>query len=143
MIMLINAFNLIDGIDGLAGGVGVITSLLFGFWFWQAGIVHMTAFSLILAGSILGFLWYNISPARIFMGDTGSLLIGFYLAIQAVFFVNSGLAAETIAFWQPAMPVIAMAILILPLYDTMRVFLLRVSRRQSPFEPDRSHLHHV
>lgn len=111
MVVLINAFNLLDGVDGLAGSVGVLTSLLFGAWFWQAGMPHMTALSLILTGSILGFLRYNYSPARIFMGDTGSLMIGFYLAIQAVVFVNTGLANETIAFWQPAMPVIAMAIL--------------------------------
>lgn len=143
MVVLINAFNLLDGVDGLAGSVGVLTSLLFGAWFWQAGMPHMTALSLILTGSILGFLRYNYSPARIFMGDTGSLMIGFYLAIQAVVFVNTGLANETIAFWQPAMPVIAMAILVLPLYDTLRVFILRIARKKSPFDPDRSHLHHV
>lgn len=142
MIVIINAYNLIDGIDGLAGGVGLIASLFFGYWFWQAGLIQWAVFSTLLASALIGFLWYNFSPATIFMGDTGSLIVGFLISMQTVAFVHHGMLVETSTSWQHAIPVIAMAVLVIPLYDTLRVFVVRVSRGQSPFTPDRSHLHH-
>lgn len=142
MIVIINAYNLIDGIDGLAGSVALLSSLFFGYWFWQAGLIQWAIFSTLLSAAIVGFLWYNLSPAEIFMGDTGSLIVGFFLAVQAVAFVNHGLAVQSVIGWQHAVPVIAMAVLVIPLYDTLRIFLLRISKGRSPFKPDRSHLHH-
>jgi len=145
IIVLINAYNLIDGIDGLAGGIATIASLFFGAWFLYAGYLPLAMLSFVLVAAILGFLWYNISPARIFMGDTGSLLIGFFLAVQALSFVNLGLFGEheQVVYWQSAAPVLAMAVLIVPMYDTLRVFMIRIFRGQSPFDADRSHLHHL
>jgi len=145
IIVLINAYNLIDGIDGLAGGIATVASLFFGSWFLYAGYFSLAMLSFVLVAAILGFLWYNMSPARIFMGDTGSLLIGFFLAVQALSFVNLGLFGEHdhVVYWQSAAPVLAMAVLIVPMYDTMRVFMIRIFRGKSPFDPDRSHLHHL
>ncbi|HRE95622.1 MAG TPA: MraY family glycosyltransferase, partial [Flavobacteriales bacterium] len=75
-IVIVNAFNLIDGVDGLAAGIGVICSVFFGVWFITVSNDTMALLSFILAGSLLGFLLFNFSPARIFMGDSGSLTIG-------------------------------------------------------------------
>ncbi|MGM0507114.1 MAG: MraY family glycosyltransferase [Bacteroidota bacterium] len=143
IIVLSNAYNLIDGIDGLAGSVGVIASLSFGVWFLYAEIWIWAAFSLILAGSLIGFLRFNLHPARIFMGDTGSLLVGFFLSLEAIAFIHYGTTVGSGLYWQDAAPVIAMAILVIPLFDTLRVFSIRMARGQSPFSPDRSHLHHI
>jgi UDP-GlcNAc:undecaprenyl-phosphate/decaprenyl-phosphate GlcNAc-1-phosphate transferase len=141
-ITVINAFNLVDGIDSLAGGVAAISAAFFGYWFFVTGQAALAVFSGILIASLLGFLWYNRPPAKIFMGDTGSMLVGFYLSFLAIAFVNSAIAMPTMFLWQSAAPVIAIAALIIPLYDTMRVFVLRISRGRSPFAPDRTHVHH-
>jgi UDP-N-acetylmuramyl pentapeptide phosphotransferase/UDP-N-acetylglucosamine-1-phosphate transferase len=94
-----------------------------------------------LAGSLIGFLIYNFSPAKIFMGDTGSLLIGLVNSIMVVKFINiAGNTTSTIPL--EAAPAIGFAIMIVPLFDTLRVFSLRILDRRSPFSPDRTHVHH-
>lgn len=142
VIVVINAFNLIDGIDGLGGSVGVFVSLFFSYWFYQAGLYSLTAQALILAGSILGFLWYNRPPAKIFMGDTGSLMIGFFISVLAINFVEYSLVVPNLVFWQPAAPIIVAAVMAVPLYDTLRIFTLRALKGKSPFEADKDHIHH-
>ena len=95
-----------------------------------------------MAGSLLAFLIFNRAPARIFMGDTGSLLIGLINAILAIHFINEAdSAAGAMDFKAP--PAIAVAILIIPLFDTLRVFSIRILARRSPFSPDRNHIHHI
>jgi UDP-N-acetylmuramyl pentapeptide phosphotransferase/UDP-N-acetylglucosamine-1-phosphate transferase len=142
MIVVTNAYNLIDGVDGLAGGVGMIASIFFAWWFWQAGMMAESVLAITLAGSLLGFLWYNFSPASTFMGDTGSQIVGFLLAFLAVSFVSNGLTTASIVPFQHAIPVLVLAVLIVPLYDTLRIFILRVLQKKSPFHPDRLHIHH-
>jgi UDP-GlcNAc:undecaprenyl-phosphate GlcNAc-1-phosphate transferase len=142
MIVVINAINLIDGIDTLAGGISVIGCIFFGFWFYLAGYYALAVMSATLAASVMGFLWHNYPPAKIFMGDTGSLLIGFYLSIFVVLFVNYAPVADPVVSWQHAAPVLAAAILIVPLYDTLRVFIVRLVNGYSPFLPDNDHVHH-
>lgn len=142
MIVVLNAYNLIDGVDGLAGGIGIIACSFFGWWFWQAGMMAHAVLAIVLAGSLFGFMWYNFSPAKIFMGDTGSQIVGYLLAFFAVSFVTqSTITAANTPFKQIA-PVLVLSILIVPLYDTLRVFIVRVFNGQSPFEPDRRHIHH-
>ncbi|WP_234571721.1 glycosyltransferase family 4 protein [Rhodohalobacter sp. 614A] len=142
IIVVINAHNLIDGIDGLSGSIGVLASLFFGYWFYKVGIYHWAAFSFILTASILGFLWYNRPPAKIFMGDTGSLIIGFYLAILAVNFVEYSTLVTDVVYWQPSAPIIVPAVLVVSLYDTLRIFIVRALKGKSPFEADKGHVHH-
>lgn len=142
MIVVINSYNLIDGIDGLAGGIGVIASLSLGAWFWWAEMVPEAVVAFVLAGSLLAFLWYNFEPASIFMGDTGSQVVGFLLAFLAVSFVSKGVTSPAAVPFQPAVPVLVLSVLIVPLYDTLRVFIMRVARGKSPFKPDRLHVHH-
>lgn len=142
MVVVINAFNLIDGIDGLAGGVGIITSTFFAWWFWQAGMSAHAVLAISLACSLLAFLRFNFSPASIFMGDTGSQIIGFILTFFAVSFVKTSSESLLYIPLEEIAPVLVLAVLIVPLYDTLRVFLVRVLRKTSPFQPDRLHLHH-
>ncbi len=141
IIVIINSFNLIDGIDGLAGSLGLLTSLVFGLYFFYADQLLYGVMALSLAGSLIGFLIYNFSPAKIFMGDTGSLLIGLVNSILVVKFIN--IAGSPIGkFPLEAAPAIGFAILIVPLFDTLRVFAFRILSRRSPFSPDRTHIHH-
>jgi UDP-N-acetylmuramyl pentapeptide phosphotransferase/UDP-N-acetylglucosamine-1-phosphate transferase len=141
IIVITNSFNLIDGVDGLAGSLGLLTSLVFGTYFAFNGNVIYAVIALSLAGSITGFLIYNFSPAKIFMGDTGSLLLGLINSVLVIKFINiSGTASSPVHF--TTAPAIGFAILIIPLFDTLRVFTLRILDRRSPFSPDRNHVHH-
>lgn len=141
IIVITNSFNLIDGVDGLAGSLGLLTTLVFGIYFYFAGQTVYSVLALSLAGSIIGFLIYNFAPAKIFMGDTGSLLLGLINSILVIKFINvAGNPASTVPL--AAAPAIGFAILMIPLFDTLRVFGLRILARRSPFSPDRNHIHH-
>ena len=141
IIVITNSFNLIDGVDGLAGSLGILTTVVFGTYFFMAGQLAYAVVAFALAGSIIAFLIYNYSPAKIFMGDTGSLLLGLINSILVIKFINiAGNPAG--AFTLEASPAIGFAILMIPLFDTLRVFTLRILDRRSPFSPDRIHVHH-
>lgn len=141
IIVITNSFNLIDGVDGLAGSLGLLTTLVFGVYFFYAGQLTYAVMAFSLAGSTIGFLIYNFSPAKIFMGDTGSLLLGLINSILVIKFINvAGNPASN--FPIEAAPAIGFSILMIPLFDTLRVFSLRILDRRSPFSPDRTHVHH-
>jgi len=142
ILVTINAYNLIDGIDGLAGSLAVFACLFFGVWFSMVGEVYLAAFAFIYAAAVLGFLWYNRPPAQIFMGDTGSLVTGYFIAVMAIQFVNLSYTHPEVVFWQDSIPILVGAVLVVPLYDTLRVFILRVMRGKSPFHADSEHVHH-
>ncbi|SMO87501.1 MraY family glycosyltransferase [Fodinibius sediminis] len=142
VIVVINAVNLIDGIDGLAGGIGTIASLFFGIGFFYAGQWPMAIFSFCLAGALLGFLKYNFSPASIFMGDTGSMILGFLLSVEAIAFLRQGGSAAFSQLFGNATPVLTVAILAFPLFDTLRVVVKRCRRGKSIFMPGQDHVHH-
>jgi len=141
IIMITNSFNLIDGVDGLAGSLGVLSTICFGFYFYLAGQFTYSVIAFSLCGGLIGFLIYNFSPAKIFMGDTGSLLVGLVNSILLIKFIN--IASEPSAtYYIPSAPAVAFAILMIPLFDTIRVFGMRILHRRSPFSPDRNHIHH-
>ncbi|RTE51732.1 undecaprenyl/decaprenyl-phosphate alpha-N-acetylglucosaminyl 1-phosphate transferase [Arenibacter aquaticus] len=141
-MLVINAFNLIDGIDGLAGTIGIVCSLAFGGFFFLNQRQAMILVSFTLVGALIGFLCFNTSAKRkIFMGDSGSMFIGFLLAYQAVSFLAYNTTALSPAVWVKA-PIMAMAILSYPLLDTLRVFIIRIYHKRSPFSADRNHIHH-
>jgi len=128
-----NAINLIDGMDGLAGSIVLLISLIFGgYFFYFDSPYAYVAFA--LAGGVLGFLRYNIYKARVFMGDTGSLVSGFILAIMAIQILEMQQISSA--------PAIVVSIMILPIVDTLRVFALRIYNGRSPFYPDKNHIHH-
>jgi UDP-N-acetylmuramyl pentapeptide phosphotransferase/UDP-N-acetylglucosamine-1-phosphate transferase len=141
-ILVINAYNLIDGIDGLAGAIAVIVSSVFGllFLFNEQYLWLLVSFALI--GSVRGFLKFNLSEKnKVFMGDSGSMFLGFVLAYEAIGFLglNSTNIGPTV---MPNGPILVMAILSFPLLDTLRVFIVRIYKRKSPFTADKNHIHH-
>ena len=142
LIVITNAFNLIDGVDGLAGGLSFIVSTTFAFWFH---LINQPAWALMafsLSGAILGFLFFNFNPAKIFMGDAGSLTIGFIISVFTIKFIDLSSTPLAGDFKVETAPALAIAILIVPLYDTLRVVLVRLSKKRSPFKADRNHIHH-
>ncbi len=141
-IVIVNALNLIDGVDGLVGGYAVIAMSAFALWFLQTGQTPFAVIALTLAGAMTGFLVFNHAPARIFLGDSGSLLVGLVCYALATQLINTPMSEVPEAWNGISMPVLAMAILAYPLMDTLRVFCLRAARGISPFSPDRNHLHH-
>ncbi len=141
IIVITNSFNLIDGVDGLAGSLGLLTTLIFGTYFYFIGETTFSVIAFSLSGALISFLIYNFSPAKIFMGDTGSLLLGLINSILVIKFINVANAA-TGQFAITSAPAIGFAILMVPLFDTLRVFGLRILDRRSPFSPDRTHVHH-
>lgn len=143
IIVIINAFNLIDGINGLSGGLGTMISVIFGVWFLQVDSIELAMVAFSIAGSLVAFLKFNITPAKIFMGDTGALLLGLVCSILAIKFIelHKVLDDKTLEF--KSAPSMAVAILILPLFDTLRVFTIRIFQGKSPFHPDRNHIHHL
>ena len=144
MLVIINAFNLIDGIDGLAASIGIIASVVFGVFFYLSGDYGYTVMAAALSGAMIAFIRFNMSdgPKKIFMGDTGSLVIGFTMAVFAIRF--NELDARELSFVNlKSAPSISIAILIIPLFDILRVVILRLHYHQSPFTADHRHIHHM
>ncbi|WP_434037659.1 glycosyltransferase family 4 protein [Formosa sp. 4Alg 33] len=142
-ILIINAYNLIDGLDGLAGSVGLLVSMFYGFLFFNMQEMSLTVVSLALVGALIPFLYFNFSKVRkIFMGDTGSMVVGFLLAFQSVAFISINQLNPMAQFHLNA-PIIVLAILFFPLLDTLRIFYVRVViLKKHPFSPDKNHIHH-
>ena len=141
-IVVVNAWNLIDGIDGLAGGYSTIAMATFSIWFILTGQYTSAIISLTATGATLGFLVFNFAPARIFLGDCGSLILGLLGYTLATKLIHTPSEMVPDALVQISRPILAMAILAYPLVDTLRVFILRAVRGISPFNPDQNHLHH-
>jgi UDP-GlcNAc:undecaprenyl-phosphate/decaprenyl-phosphate GlcNAc-1-phosphate transferase len=144
VVAVINSFNLIDGIDGLAATIGIIASIILGGWFWYVGDTWFAIMSAALAGSLVTFLGFNISKGKnkIFMGDTGSLLVGFILSVIVIRFNEQNIVLST-PVKLISSPAISIAVLIVPLFDTARVFTTRILLGQNPFKADNRHIHHL
>lgn len=149
-IILINAFNLIDGIDGLAGCYSLIASVVFGVSYYRLGIYNypLVLLSAVIVGAVSAFLYYNLSHYRnrkIFMGDTGSMILGFLLAFTSMCFIDLFIERGQTGvpmYHLDSAPVVAVAILILPIVDTLNVIFIRLKNKKSPFDADRNHIHH-
>lgn len=142
IIVVINSFNLIDGIDGLAASLGIMTMLVFGTYFYMVGFQAYALLAYSLGGSLIAFLIFNHHPAKIFMGDSGSLMIGLVNSILVIKFINVA-SDPAIAIPIDSAAAIGFSILIVPLLDTLRVFAVRIGKGCSPFTPDRNHIHHL
>ncbi|WKN33504.1 MraY family glycosyltransferase [Porifericola rhodea] len=141
MIVVINAYNLIDGIDGLAAGLGIVASLTFGVYFFVAEVYWAAALSSVLVSALLAFVRFNFSKKnKIFMGDSGSLVVGFILSLLAIKFIQFNQIFNE--HYVPNAPTIAILILAIPLFDTLRVFTHRIASGSGPFVADRNHIHH-
>jgi UDP-N-acetylmuramyl pentapeptide phosphotransferase/UDP-N-acetylglucosamine-1-phosphate transferase len=154
ILFLINAFNLIDGINCLAGGIGLLACFTFAFFFSEMRQEGLLFTSLAMCGALAAFLLYNRTPARIFMGDTGSILLGFIISLFSINFIELNaspggghpITGTMMAVKGHAVvhsPIgLVFALLIIPMFDTLRVFTIRLFRRKSPFLADRNHIHH-
>ncbi|MFC3198517.1 glycosyltransferase family 4 protein [Parapedobacter deserti] len=145
IVFIINAFNLIDGINGLLGSVSLIVSLTFGYFFFRMEEYGLSLLAVSMAGAVLGFLRHNAGKARIFMGDAGAYTIGFIVSVLAIQFIELASAQEfapTTAFFVESVPAVTIAILSIPIFDTLRVIIIRLAQGKSPFMADRNHLHH-
>jgi UDP-GlcNAc:undecaprenyl-phosphate/decaprenyl-phosphate GlcNAc-1-phosphate transferase len=140
IVGIINAVNLIDGLDGLASGIGILVSLVYGTWFFIGGdyVYAITCFSLV--GSLIAFFLYNVfgTTNKIFMGDTGSLILGTIFAILTLHFNEFNPSANGLH----GLPALSLAIIIVPVIDTSRIFVIRLWQGKSPFSPDMNHIHH-
>ena len=128
-----NAVNLIDGMDGLSGGITAIASLALALIALALGNPVTAIISFALFGSLLGFLVFNFPPAKIFIGDSGALFLGFTLASLPLLEIN---------YHSDMTLIISISILFIPVLDTLTSILRRLRRNQSPFNPDREHIHH-
>lgn len=136
-----NAFNLIDGIDGLAGGLGFMSLVILGIFLTLSGDANNAITAFALGGGLLGFLYYNFNPAKIFMGDTGSLVLGFVISVLCIKLIQLNTGVQ-----QPVLPhssIFALSVVMIPVFDTLRVFALRIWSGRSPFSPDKNHIHHL
>jgi len=146
LVAIINAVNLIDGIDGLASGLGILYCLFFAVYFGLAGDVSWSVLGICMVGSLAVFFIYNVFGHRekIFMGDSGSLLLGYLLTAFVFHFCEINayhVVPQTLHM--NAAPAVAICVLTVPIFDTMRVILTRIKQHRSPFAPDKNHIHHL
>jgi UDP-GlcNAc:undecaprenyl-phosphate/decaprenyl-phosphate GlcNAc-1-phosphate transferase len=143
-LAIINSFNFIDGINGLAAGIGIIVCCTFGWYFKIMDEPLFLILSLSLAGALLAFLPYNLIRARIFMGDSGAMVLGFLSAVLTVYFIQRSEQFRPVIFENIEAMAFAFAVLIIPIFDTLRVVFIRVFiLKRSPFAADRNHVHHA
>lgn len=137
-----NAYNLIDGIDGLCSELSLLALLTFGFWFIVHGIYVYAMMAMAMAGVVLVFFFYNVLGKRlkVFMGDTGSLLLGYLIAFLGLKFYSLNVSGEF--FRINAAPAVFLGVVSIPVFDVVRVFCARMAAGLSPFYPDRRHIHH-
>jgi UDP-GlcNAc:undecaprenyl-phosphate/decaprenyl-phosphate GlcNAc-1-phosphate transferase len=144
IIAITNSFNLIDGLDGLAGTIASIALFAFGTWFFLVGDHIFAIFAFTMLGAIFAFLIFNWEPSEVFMGDTGALVIGMMLAILTIHFIDTNYnLPDTEPYKFTASIGTAAAFIMIPLVDTSRIIILRLWKGQSPFTPDKSHIHHA
>ncbi len=133
VVGITNAINLSDGLDGLAGGTSLLTFLCISYFAQMSGNVTVAIISLAIAGALLGFLRFNTHPASLFMGDTGSMLLGFSAAALTIMLTQGN---------TPLSPLLPLVLLGFPILDTLAVAAQRISEGHSPFLPDKKHFHH-
>ena len=144
VVFITNAINLIDGIDGLASGLSSVALLIFTFLFVEKGLWSYAMLAAGTLGVLVPFFYYNVFGSaerarKIFMGDTGSLTLGYTLSFLAIKY--SQVNPNVMPYTEGAF-VIAFSTLIIPSFDVIRVILVRVRNGKSPFEPDKNHIHH-
>lgn len=141
IIVIINAYNLIDGVDGLAASLSLLSCSFFSLYFLVNADFVFAGLAASIVGSLLAFLIFNFSPAKIFMGDTGSLLLGLLHAVLVIHFISFNGQAPVWGIGSAG--AFGFLVLFVPLFDTLRVFSARIVHGVSPFTPDRNHIHHI
>lgn len=142
---IINAINLIDGVNGLSSGFCFMASVLFAAIFYTTGNVKMTILAVSAAGAIIPFFLHNVfgDKTKMFIGDGGTLVIGTMMSIFVMDILHSGSQCAPLAEKGMGLIPLTLSILCIPVSDTLRVMSMRILRGTSPFHPDRTHLHHI
>jgi UDP-GlcNAc:undecaprenyl-phosphate/decaprenyl-phosphate GlcNAc-1-phosphate transferase len=143
MLVIINGINLIDGIDGLASGIGIVTASAYGIWFYLAGYLAYAILAFALIGSLCAFFHYNVysKENKIFMGETGALTIGLIIGLFTIKF-NEFNIVDSLPMHVNSAPSVSFGILVLPLFDVLRVMFIRIIINRGVFEADKNHIHH-
>jgi len=143
-LVIINGFNLIDGIDGLSAGIGIVSAGSLGVWFYLTGEYQYTIIAGSIIGALIGFLRFNLfsDKNKIFMGDTGSLILGLIISVLIIRF-NEMNINHNFDYAKYGAPAISIAILTVPLFDTLRVMFIRFFQKKPLFKPDKQHIHHM
>ncbi len=138
IVLIINAFNFLDNMDGLSAGVAAISGLIFACAAMVSGQIFVPVLALVLVGAVTGFLTFNFNPASIFMGDAGSMVVGYFLAVLTVMTTYYNPAQHSL----PAGILVPVVVLAIPLYDVISVVIHRLRAGDSPFCGDRRHFSH-
>lgn len=143
IVLITNSYNLIDGLDGLAGSIGILVLTFFGGWFYLIGDPELSVIAFSIAGALCAFIIFNWQPSRIFMGDTGALLVGLILSYYCIQFMaaNQTLEAGHYARFKGTLATLV-AVMIVPFFDTFRVVIIRLAKGVSPLKGDKNHIHH-
>lgn len=143
-LLIINSLNLIDGVDGLATGIGIVICAFFGVYFQLVGKIELALMAYCLIGSLALFFIYNVfgKRSKIFMGDSGALLLGYVVYVLVVNFCEYN-NDDTVPYYFYAAPAMAVCVLAVPLFDTIRVMITRIKKGVSPFNADKNHMHHL
>ena len=141
---IINAINLIDRVDGLSSGYCILTSLLFGMMFWYVEDRTMGMLAVVAAGSLIPFFFHNVlKNSKMFIGDGGTLVMGFVMSVFMIRILRHGSMSEVYDAANIGLIPFTLAVLPVPVFDTLRVMTTRILKRKSPFHPDKTHLHHM
>lgn len=142
---IINSINLIDGVDGFCSTFGIFASLLFAVFFYYAGDMVLFSMALICIGALIPFFLHNVfgTTSKMFLGDGGSLMLGTLLAMFVISMLTFDSPFSVYANTGLCLPALTLAILAIPIFDTLKVMIFRMARGQSPFQPDKTHLHHL
>lgn len=145
-VVIINSLNLIDGVDGLASGLGILYCLFFAIYFNLTSNINLAISAFAMAGSLFVFFLYNVfgGKRKIFMGDSGSLLLGYMITLYVFEFCEmNAYQCPPGIYHMSAAPAVSICVLSVPLFDTIRVMLTRLKKGVSPFHPDKNHIHHL
>lgn len=145
VVGIINAINLVDGVDGLSSGYCIMASVAFGMLFWKSGDVRMLLLCIVSVGSLLPFFFHNVfgRKTKMFIGDGGSLMMGLVMSAYVVSTICSDGTCEKFAECGVGLVPFTLAVMCVPVFDTVRVMVMRILRHTSPFHPDKTHLHHL
>ena len=142
---LINAVNLIDGVDGYSSGYGMMACTCFGICYWTVWSPPMACMNLVVIGALIPFFLHNVfgQKSRMFIGDGGTLMLGMWMTVCMFYALSSSQRCDKLADQGVSLSAFALAVLCIPVFDTVRVMTMRILRGRSPFRPDKTHLHHL
>ena len=142
---IINAVNLIDGVDGYSSGYGMLACMCFGLAFWTVWSMTMVCLTMIVIGALLPFFLHNVFgvKSKMFIGDGGTLMLGMLMTVYTFFALSSNQRCDSLEDKGIGLVAFVLAVLCIPVFDTLRVMTLRIMRGKSPFKPDKTHLHHL